>query len=81
MREKNRNNETSDLMKNRYEILKEILHQQRCFKMICGAGNENTIQVKKLAFIYTLAGTKILDISANVEVVKSAVDGINLAYD
>lgn len=49
--------------------------------MICGAGNEDKNQVKKLAFIYTLAGTKILDVSANVDVVKSAAEGINLAYE
>lgn len=48
--------------------------------MICGAGNEDIVQVKKLAFIYTMAGAKILDVSANVEVVQSAVDGIDLAY-
>jgi ferredoxin len=48
--------------------------------MICGAGNEDTVQVKKLAFIYTLAGAKILDVSANINVVKSAMEGIDLAY-
>ena len=68
-------------MNTRFETLKTILHKQKCFKMICGAGNENTIHVKKLAFIYTLAGTTILDVSANVEVVKSAMEGINLAYE
>lgn len=68
-------------MINRYEILKQIIHKQKCFKMICGAGNENKSHVKKLAFIYTLAGTTILDISANVEVVQSAMEGIDLAYN
>ena len=52
---------------NRYEILKTILHKQNCFKTICGAGNEDKAHVKKLAFIYTLAGTTILDVSANVD--------------
>lgn len=65
---------------NRYEILKDILHKQKCFKTICGAGNEDKVHVKKLAFIYTLAGTVILDVSANVDVVKSAMEGIDLAY-
>ena len=68
-------------MTNRYNELKQILHNQKCFKAICGAGNENIIQVKKLAFIYTLAGACILDVSANVEVVKSAKHGIDLAYE
>ena len=49
--------------------------------MICGAGNEDKEQVKKLAFIYTLAGAKISDISANVDVVKHAVQGIDLAFE
>lgn len=65
----------------RYNELKNILHEQRCFKAICGAGNENVTQVKKLAFVYTLAGASILDVSANIDVVKSAKQGIDLAYE
>ena len=65
----------------RFETLSNVLKREQCFKMICGAGNENTQQVKKLSFIYTLAGAVILDVSANVNVVKAAVDGINLAYE
>jgi ferredoxin len=65
---------------NRFEILKDIIERQKCFKMICGAGNEDSIQVKKLAFVYTLAGAKILDVSANLDVVKAANEGIDLAY-
>jgi len=65
----------------RYKILQKFLNEEKCFKLICGAGNEDKIQVKKLAFIYTLAGAKILDISANVEVVKAAVEGIDLAFN
>jgi ferredoxin len=65
----------------RYKILQKFLNDEKCFKLICGAGNEDKIQVKKLAFIYTLAGAKILDISANVDVVKAAVEGIDLAFN
>jgi len=68
-------------MNERFEILQSIIRKQKCFKMICGAGNEDKVQVKKLAFVYTLAGAKILDVSANVDVVASAVDGIDLAYE
>jgi ferredoxin len=64
----------------RFKILKDLIQKQNCFKMICGAGNEDVVQVKKLAFIYTLAGAKILDVSANVNVVKAAMEGIDLAY-
>tara|TARA_B100001059_G_scaffold127643_1_gene127519 strand:+ start:896 stop:2047 length:1152 start_codon:yes stop_codon:yes gene_type:complete len=64
----------------RFKILKNLLAEEKCFKMICGAGNEDAPYVKKLALIYTLAGAKILDISANVNVVKHAMEGIDMAY-
>ena len=67
-------------MELRCKILQKLLNEEKCFKMICGAGNEDTEQVKKLAFIYTLAGAKILDISANINVVKAAMQGIDLAF-
>ena len=67
-------------MERRFETLQRLLNKEKCFKMICGAGNENAEQVNKLAFIYTLAGAKILDISANVDVVKAAMHGIDLAF-
>tara|TARA_Y100001972_G_scaffold31446_1_gene38705 strand:+ start:1677 stop:2828 length:1152 start_codon:yes stop_codon:yes gene_type:complete len=68
-------------MTERYKILKKLLEEEKCFKMICGAGNEDAPYVKKLALIYTLAGAKILDISANVDVVKHAMEGIDMAYE
>jgi ferredoxin len=68
-------------MELRFKALQQILNNEQCFKMICGAGNEDKVHVKKLAFIYTLANTKILDISANVEVVKAAMEGIDLAFE
>lgn len=67
-------------MRERYKILQRLLNEEKCFKMICGAGNEDKHHVKKLAFIYTLAGAKILDVSANVDVVKAAGEGIDLAF-
>ena len=63
----------------RYNVLKELLNTEACFKMICGAGNEDKEYVKKLALVYTLAGAKVLDVSANPEVVKYAMQGIDLA--
>jgi Fe-S-cluster-containing hydrogenase component 2 len=65
---------------NRYEILKSLLDQEQVFKIICGAGNEDIDQVKRLSYIYTLAGATIIDVSANVDVVKVAIEGIELAY-
>jgi ferredoxin len=46
------------------------------FKMICGAGNEDADEVYKLCLVYTLAGAKAIDMSANLDVVKSAVNGV-----
>ena len=66
---------------NRFEQLKDILMTENCFKMICGAGNEDAPYVKKLSFIYTLAGAKILDVSANPNVVRHAKEGIDLAFE
>lgn len=68
-------------MESRFQSLQRLLNEEKCFKMICGAGNEDTEQVKKLAFIYTMAGAKILDISANVNVVKAAKSGVDLAFE
>ena len=68
-------------MLSRYQILKQSLDEEKCFKMICGAGNEDCEQVEKLAFVYTLAGAVILDVSANLEVIKSAVKGIDRALE
>lgn len=64
----------------RYKILQNLLEEEKCFKMICGAGNEDAPYVKKLALIYTLAGAKILDVSCNIEVIKHAMEGIDMAY-
>jgi ferredoxin len=68
-------------MESRFITLQRLLNEEKCFKMICGAGNEDKVQVKKLAFIYTLAGAKILDVSANIDVIKSASEGIDLAFE
>tara|TARA_B100001540_G_C15816565_1_gene647858 strand:+ start:2798 stop:3757 length:960 start_codon:yes stop_codon:yes gene_type:complete len=47
------------------------------FKLICGAGNEDAEEVYKLCYVYTLAGANAIDMSANVDVVKAAVRGVN----
>ena len=66
---------------NRYEELKEILLEHRYFKVVCGAGNEDPEEVRKLAIVYTLAGANGIDVSANVDVVKSCMAGIDKAYE
>ena len=65
----------------RFEIMTDLLEKRKFFKLVCGAGNEDVEEVKKLAFVYTLAGAKGMDVSANVDVVKSASKGIDEAIN
>lgn len=69
------------MSEHRFNKLQEIFDKRKYFKMICGAGNEDLEEVKRLTVIYTLAGAKGLDISANPDVVKSCVEGIGIAFD
>lgn len=68
-------------MISRSDQLTGLLTSQQCFKMICGAGNEQPEKVMNLACIYTLAGAKILDVCANIEIVKATKQGIMNAID
>lgn len=64
----------------RFHELKKLFEDCLYFKVVCGAGNEDPEEVRKLAFVYTLAGAYGIDVSANVDVVKSAVNGIEQAF-
>jgi len=64
----------------RFEEIQSLLDKCKYFKLVCGAGNEDAEEVKKLAVLYTLAGAKGMDVSANTEVVKSCKEGIDYAY-
>ena len=70
-------------MKNmdRFSQYNSLLSQSIFFKLVCGAGNESEEEVERLAFIYTLAGCKGFDVSANVNVVKACRSGIIKAYN
>ena len=68
-------------MNDRFMKLQELFDNQKYFKMICGAGNEDLEEVKRLTMIYTLAGAKGLDISATPSVVEACVEGIDMAFD
>ncbi|MDD5108778.1 MAG: LdpA C-terminal domain-containing domain [Candidatus Omnitrophica bacterium] len=71
----------SDMNRARYNRLKKILQQRKLFKLVCGAGNEDPEEVKRLAFIFTLAGSTMLDLSANADIVDAAAEGIRKAYE
>ena len=53
-------------------MLKDILENHHGFKLVCGAGNEDVVEVEKLVTIYSLAGCRFFDVSANPEVVDAA---------
>jgi len=68
-------------MNSRYEELTKLFEEGKYFKLVCGAGNENAEEVRRLTIIYVLAGCNGLDISATPEVVKACVSGIKTAKE
>jgi len=67
-------------MSKRFDEMAMLLATGKYFKLVCGAGNEDAEEVKRLTVLYTLAGAKGLDISANVEVVNACKEGVDLAF-
>lgn len=49
------------------------------FKLVCGAGNEDTESVKRLVFVYAKAGCDIFDLSARKEILQAAKEGAELS--
>ena len=60
-------------------MLKDLLEEKQCFKLVCGAGNEDTEEIEKLVTIYSLAGCPFFDLSANPDVVEAAKRGLKRA--
>jgi hypothetical protein len=57
-------------------MLSRILKQKKCFKLVCGAGNEDAVEVEKLVALYAAAGACYFDLSAREDVVQAAWSGI-----
>lgn len=57
-------------------MLQELLEKRKCFKLVCGAGNEDVNEVEKLVTIYSKAGCPFFDVSANPEIVDAAKRGL-----
>ena len=57
-------------------MLKELLNSKKCFKLVCGAGNEDALEVEKLVALYSAAGCKFFDLSAKPEIVDAAKKGL-----
>lgn len=41
-------------------MLKELLDTNHCFKLVCGAGNEDIEEIKRLVYVYAIAGCRFL---------------------
>lgn len=48
-------------------------------KLVCGAGNENAEEVKRLVYLYSKAGFQYFDLSAKAEIVEAAQRGLELS--
>lgn len=53
-------------------MLKDLLEAKNCFKLVCGAGNEDANDVRKLVTLYAKAGCRFFDLSANDDIVDAA---------
>ena len=63
----------------RYNEFTSVLDDKNYFKLVCGAGNQDSEWVERLVFIYVMAGVTGIDVAADVEVVKAAVQGVDRA--
>ena len=57
-------------------MLEDLLKGNKCFKLVCGAGNEDAIEVEKLVALYSKAGCKFFDLSAKPEIVDAGKRGL-----
>lgn len=57
-------------------MLKDLLDNHNCFKLVCGAGNEDAEEVEKLVAIYSKAGCQFFDVCAKSEIVDAAKRGL-----
>lgn len=60
-------------------MLKDLMEQKKCFKLVCGAGNEDASEVEKLVTIYSLAGCQFFDLCAKPHIVDAAKQGLKNA--
>jgi len=59
--------------------LLDLFKNKKCFKLVCGAGNENTEEIEKLVMLYSLAGCNFFDLCAKTEVLIAAKKGLRRA--
>lgn len=59
--------------------LLKLLQEKKCFKLVCGAGNENPSEVEKLVAVYSKAGCKFFDLAASEDILEAARRGLNFS--
>lgn len=60
-------------------MLKNLLESKKCFKLVCGAGNQDLMEVEKLTALYAKAGCRFFDLNASEEVIEAARRGLKFA--
>lgn len=60
-------------------MLIDVLKGKKCFKLVCGAGNEDAQEVEKLVALYSKAGCNFFDLCAKPEIVDAAKRGLRHA--
>lgn len=61
------------------KMLDALLKTKKCFKLVCGAGNEDAVEVEKLVALYSTAGCNFFDLCARPEIVDAAKRGLKFA--
>lgn len=65
----------------RFDQLTDLFDRGQYFKLVCGAGNEDAEEVRRLGLIYTLGGASGFDVSADPRIVRACARGIEQAFD
>ena len=60
-------------------MLLDLFKNKKCFKLVCGAGNEDAKEVEKLVTLYSKAGCNFFDLCAKPEIVDAAKRGLKNA--
>lgn len=60
-------------------MLRDILKENKCFKLVCGAGNEDIQEVEKLVALYSKAGCNLFDLCAKPEIIDAAKRGLEIS--
>lgn len=59
--------------------LQGLLNEKKCFKLICGAGNQDLDEIEELVAIYAKAGCRFFDMAADEKVLKAAQKGLDFS--